>query len=97
MQAHILVRFLAYVRWKALGRMCHLAGLGDEPRKMFEELKKIALVDVVLPTRNGITLRKLMCFPALRTPINTLTKTPAEAPIHDGNRSSVVETWHDPC
>jgi transposase len=57
-QAHIFVCFLAYVLWKALGQMCHLAGLGDEPRKVFEELKEISLVDVVLPTRNGITLRK---------------------------------------
>jgi len=57
-QAHILVCFLAYVLWKALGQMCHIAGLGDEPRKVFEELKEISLVDVVLPTRNGITLRK---------------------------------------
>ena len=57
-QAHIFVCFLAYVLWKALGQMCHLAGLGDEPRKVFEELKAISLVDVVLPTRNGITLRK---------------------------------------
>jgi transposase len=57
-QAHILVCFLAYVLWKALGQMCRMAGLGDEPRKVFEELKEIALVDVVLPTRNGIILRK---------------------------------------
>jgi transposase len=57
-QAHILVCFLAYVLWKALGQMCHMAGLGDEPRKVFEELKEISLVDVLLPTRNGITLRK---------------------------------------
>jgi len=57
-QAHIFVCFLAYVLWKALGQMCRLAGLGDEPRKVFEELKEISLVDVVLPTRNGITLRK---------------------------------------
>jgi len=57
-QAHILVCFLAYVLWKSLGQLCHMAGLGDEPRKVFEELKEISLVDVVLPTRNGITLRK---------------------------------------
>ena len=57
-QAHIFVCFLAYVLWKALGQMCHLAGLGDEPRKVFEELKGISLVDVILPTRNGIALRK---------------------------------------
>jgi transposase len=57
-QAHIFVCFLAYVLWKALGQMCQLAGLGNEPRKVFEELKEISLVDVLLPTRNGITLRK---------------------------------------
>ena len=57
-QAHILVCFLAYVLWKALGQMSAAAGLGDEPRKVFEELAKITLVDVVLPTRNGITIRK---------------------------------------
>jgi transposase len=57
-QAHILVCFLAYVLWKALGQMCRMAGLGDEPRKVFEELKEITIVDVVLPTRNGIILRK---------------------------------------
>ncbi|MBP1624225.1 MAG: Transposase [Acidobacteria bacterium] len=57
-QAHIFVCFLAYVLWKALGQMCHLAGLGNEPRKVFEELKEISLVDVLLPTREGITLRK---------------------------------------
>ena len=57
-KAHILVCFLAYVLWKSLGQMCHMAGLGDEPRKVFEALKEISLVDVVLPTRNGIILRK---------------------------------------
>jgi hypothetical protein len=57
-QAHILVCFLAYVLWKALGQMCHMAGLGDEPRKVFEELREISLVDVILPTRNGIILLK---------------------------------------
>lgn len=57
-QAHIFVCFLAYVLWKTLGQMCHLAGLGTEPRKVFDELKEISLVDVLLPTRNGITIRK---------------------------------------
>jgi len=57
-QAHIFVCFLAYVLWKTLGQMCHLAGLGNEPRKIFEELKEISLVDVLLPTRTGITLHK---------------------------------------
>lgn len=57
-QAHILVCFLAYVVWKTLGRLCHQAGLGDEPRKVFEELQQISLVDVVLPTRTAIAVRK---------------------------------------
>ncbi len=57
-QAHILVCFLAYVLWKTLEADCRQAGLGDEPRKVFAELAEIALVDVVLPTPNGITLRK---------------------------------------
>jgi transposase len=56
--AHILVCFLTYVLWKTFGRWCHDAGLGDEPRKIFAELGQIALVDVVLPTRTGISIRK---------------------------------------
>ncbi len=57
-QAHILVCFLAYVIWKALGGMCRRAGLGDEPRQVFEELSQIRTVDVVLPTRGGPELRR---------------------------------------
>jgi len=57
-QAHILVCFLAYVLWKTLEAQCRQAGLGDEPRQIFRELSEIALVDVLLPTRNGVTLRK---------------------------------------
>ena len=57
-QAHILVCFLAYVLWKTLGQKCQRAGLGDEPRRVFEELGEIALVDVVLPTCQGIEIRR---------------------------------------
>lgn len=57
-QAHILVCFLAYVLWKTMGRLCQQAGLGDEPRKVFAELQQVALVDIVLPTRTGLTIRK---------------------------------------
>lgn len=57
-QAHILVCFLAYVLWKTLGQMCRAAGLGDEPRRVLEELAKIRLVDVVLPTRSGPEIRR---------------------------------------
>ena len=57
-QAHILVCFLAYVLWKTLEAQCRQAGLGDEPRQVFAELSEIAMVDVVLPTRSAVTLRK---------------------------------------
>ena len=57
-QAHILVCFLAYVLWKTLGQWCQRAGLGDEPRKIFAELQQISLVDVVLPSRAGVSIRK---------------------------------------
>jgi transposase len=58
-QAHILVCFLAYVLWKMLHQMTQAAGLGDEPRRIFEELGKISLVDVVLPTRQkGVEIRR---------------------------------------
>ena len=56
--AHIFVCFIAYVLWKTLAQRCRQAGLGDEPRKVLEELQKIALVDVVLPTKNGVEIRK---------------------------------------
>lgn len=56
--AHILVCFLAYVLWKTLSQMAHAAGLGDEPRRVFDELGKINLVDVVLPTRSGVEIRR---------------------------------------
>lgn len=58
LQAHILVCFLAYVLWKTLAQLCRQAGLGDEPRKVFAELQQIGLVDVVLPTKNGVEIRK---------------------------------------
>ena len=38
--------------------MTKAAGLGDEPRRIFEELGKIRLVDVVLPTRSGVEIRR---------------------------------------
>jgi transposase len=56
--AHILVCFLTYVVWKTLAQMCRQAGLGDEPRKVFAQLHQIQIVDVVLPTRLGVEIRK---------------------------------------
>jgi transposase len=56
--AHILVCFLAYVLWKTLGQMCTAAKIGDEPRRVLSELSDIRLIDVVLPTRAGIDIRR---------------------------------------
>jgi transposase len=57
-QAHILVCFLAYVLWKTLAATCKAAGIGDEPRRVFAELGKIRVVDVVLATRTGHKIRR---------------------------------------
>lgn len=57
-QAHILVCFLSYVLWKTLGQLCIKAGLGDEPRRVFDELGHIRLVDVVMPTTDGRTFTR---------------------------------------
>ena len=34
------------------------SGLGDEPRRVLNEIREIRMVDVVLPTREGIEIRK---------------------------------------
>jgi transposase len=56
--AHILVCFLAYVLWKTLAQMCRHAGLGDEPRRVFDEFGELRMMDVILPTSEGIDLRR---------------------------------------
>jgi transposase len=56
--AHILVCFLAYVLWKTLAQMVRAAGLGDEPRRVLDELGKINMIDIVLPTRIGVDIRR---------------------------------------
>ncbi|MBI4333483.1 MAG: IS1634 family transposase [Chloroflexi bacterium] len=57
-EAHILVCFLGYVLRKTLAQMCKAAGLGNEPRKVFDEIAQIKVVDVVMPTKSGVTIRK---------------------------------------
>jgi transposase len=57
-QAHILVCFLAYVLWKMLGQLCKSAGLGNEPRKVLDEIAQIKAVDVVLSTKQGATIKR---------------------------------------
>lgn len=56
--AHILVCFLAYVLWKTLAQLCQAAGLGDEPRRVLDELSELRSIDVVLPTSAGTQIRK---------------------------------------
>jgi transposase len=56
--AHILVCFLAYVLWKTLAQLCRGAGLGDEPRRVFAELGELRVMEVVLPTSEGIEIRR---------------------------------------
>jgi transposase len=56
--AHILVCFLAYVLWKTLAQLCQAAGLGDEPRRVLDELGELRSIDVVLPTSTGTPIRK---------------------------------------
>lgn len=57
-QAHLLVCFLGYVLWKTLAKLAQAAGLGDCPRKLMDELSQLRMVDVVLPTRHGVEIRR---------------------------------------
>jgi transposase len=56
-QAHILVCFLAYVLWKTLEQWQRRAGLGQSPRTILEELRRIQSADIILPTTDGRELR----------------------------------------
>ena len=70
-KAHIFVCFLAFVLWKTFGLMCKRAGLGDEPRRVFDEIKKICMVDVVLTTTEGKEL-KIRTVPRPDKPLQIL-------------------------
>jgi hypothetical protein len=90
-QAHIvLVCFLAYVIWKALGQMCHAAGLGDEPRKVFDEIAQVQMVDVVLPTRSGINLRRRCVAQPTKHQAIPLQRLGLTLPTHLGIYENVV-------
>jgi transposase len=56
-QAHILVCFLTYVLRKTLEGWSTRAGLGRSVPTLLEELARIQSMDVVLPTKEGQTLR----------------------------------------
>ena len=70
-KAHIFVCFLAFVLWKTFGLLCKNAGLGDEPRRVFEEIKKVCMVDVVLTTSEGKEL-KIRTVPRPDKPLQIL-------------------------
>lgn len=70
-QAHIFVCFLSFVLWKCFGLMCRNAGLGDEPRRVFDEIKRICIVDVVLTTTDGQEL-KIRTVPKPAKPLQVL-------------------------
>jgi len=57
-QAHILVCFLAFVLWKTFGQFAKAAGLGDEPRRVFDELAQIKMVDVIMRAKTGLEIRR---------------------------------------
>ena len=55
--AHILVCFLAYVLRKTLEGWSRKAGLGSSITTMLEEFARIQSSDVVVPTRDGRSVR----------------------------------------
>jgi len=57
-KAHILICFLAYAAWKTFGQICKAAGLGDEPRQVFEEIAQIRMADVIMRTTTGVDIRR---------------------------------------
>jgi len=45
------------VLWKSLGQLCIKAALGNEPRRVLDELSEIHSMDVILPTKFGLEIR----------------------------------------
>jgi transposase len=60
-EAHILVCFLAFVLWKTLELWQRRAELGNSPRTVLEEIKRIHCHDVCLPTTTHGEI-KLRCL-----------------------------------
>ena len=52
-QAHILFSFLAYAMWKTLEMWMARSGLGNGPRTIVEEVAKLKLIDLIMPTTSG--------------------------------------------
>ena len=56
---------LAYVLLKTLANTYRRSSIGDEPRRVFDELEEIRLVDVIVPTSEGIEiLRRCVSRPS---------------------------------
>ncbi|REJ96625.1 MAG: hypothetical protein DWQ34_00895 [Planctomycetota bacterium] len=45
-------------RRSGLAALCQQAALGHEPRRVLEELSQIRSIDVILPTKSGVEIRK---------------------------------------
>jgi hypothetical protein len=56
--APLLVCFLGYGLWKTRGKRCPAAGLGDCPRPVFATRCPLRPVEGVLPTRQGVEIRR---------------------------------------
>lgn len=81
-QAHILVCFLAFVLWKTLGQMCQKADIGDEPRKVLNEISQIQMVDVVLSTKTGKNIRRRCIAQPTKHQAILLQKLKLKLPTH---------------
>ena len=79
---HILVCFMAYVLWKTLGLIAKSVGLGDEPRRIWDELSRIRLVDVVVTTRSGVQIHKRCVSRPTTLQAELLQRLPFTLPRH---------------
>ncbi len=70
-KAYVLVCFIAFVLWKTFDLMCKRAGLGDEPLRVFYELKRILMAYVVLTTAEGNEI-KIRTVPLPDKPLQIL-------------------------
>jgi len=91
-QAHILVCFLAYVLWKTLEQWQRRAGLGQSPRTILDELRRIQSTDVVLPTEDGRELRLRCVVRPDAAQAALLDRLGLDLPARLRIRSPVLET-----
>jgi transposase len=83
-KAHLLVCFLAFVLWKTLGNICASAGLGDEPRRIVDEIAQIMLVDVAVETTTGVIIRKRCVAQPTKQQATLLRQLKISLPAHLG-------------